>query len=93
MTQLLPLPPVEADPGRVPAGRTDGDLQLHPGGDDNGSEGETVGTDGGHHDCRHIGVDHAGSGSNCVGRAPSGGGDYQTITLTLSLSFSISRPG
>ena len=93
VTQLLPLPPVEADPGRVPAGRTDGDLQLHPGGDDDGSEGETVGTDGGDHDCRHTGVDHAGSCSSSVGRASSGCGDYQAVTLTLYFSVSISRPG
>ena len=31
MTQLLPFPPVEADPGRVPAVRRHRDLQLHPG--------------------------------------------------------------
>ena len=33
MTQLLPLSPVEADPGRVPAVRGDGDLELHSGRD------------------------------------------------------------
>ena len=31
MTQLLSFPPVEADPGRVPAVRRHRDLQLHPG--------------------------------------------------------------
>ena len=31
MTQLLPFPPVEADPGRVPAVRRHRDLQLNPG--------------------------------------------------------------
>ena len=34
MTQLLPLPTIEADPGRVPAVGGHGDLQLHTGGDD-----------------------------------------------------------
>ena len=81
MTQLLPLPPVEADPGGVPAGRTDGDPELHPGGDDDGAEGETVGADGRHHHRRHAGVDHAGSGRHSVGRAASRGGDYQTVAL------------
>ena len=81
VTQLLPLPPVEADPGGVPAGRTDGDPELHPGGDDDGAEGETVGTDGRHHHCRHAGVDHAGSGSHSVRRAARGGGDDQTVAL------------
>ena len=81
VTQLLPLPTVEADPGRVPAGGADGDLQLHPGGDHDGAEGETVGTDGRHHDGRHAGVDHAGSGSHSVGRAARGSGDDQPVTL------------
>ena len=44
MTQLLPLPPVEADPGGVPAGGAEGDPELHPGGEDDGSERQTVGT-------------------------------------------------
>ena len=34
MTQLLPLPTIKADPGRVPAVGGHGDLQLHTGGDD-----------------------------------------------------------
>ena len=34
MTKLLPLPSIEADPGRVPAVGGDRDLQLHSGGDD-----------------------------------------------------------
>ena len=93
MTQLLPFPPVEADPGRVPAGRTDGDLQLHPGRDDDGSEGETVGTDGRHHDGRHAGVDHAGSGSHSVRRAARRGGDDQTVTLTGLSSLYLALAG
>ena len=32
VAELLPLPPVEADPGRVPAVGRDGDLQLHSSG-------------------------------------------------------------
>ena len=82
VTQLLPSPPVEADPGGVPAGGADGDPELHPGGEDDGAEGETVGTDGRHHHGRHAGVDHAGSGSQGVGRAARGGGHDQTVALT-----------
>lgn len=39
MTQLLPLPTIEADPGRVPAVGGHSDLQLHTGGDDYWSVG------------------------------------------------------
>ena len=84
VTQLLPLPPVEADPGGVPAVRGDGDPELHPCRYHDGAEREAVGTDGGHHDSRDAGVDHAGSSSHGVGSAACRGGDYQAVTLNTN---------
>jgi len=81
MTQLLPFPPVEADPGRVPAVRRHRDLQLHPGRHHDRPEGEAVGADGGDHDGGHAGVDHAGAGRHRVGRAARGGGHDQSVSL------------
>ena len=66
-----------------------GNLELDPGRDDNGSEGEGVGADGGDHDGRYGGVDHAGPGRHRVGRAPRRGGHNQPVTLERIKTCSI----
>ena len=82
MTELLLLPPVEGDPGGVPAVWAHQDLQLHAGGHNNRAERQRVGTDGRDHDGGHRGVDHAGPGRHSVGRAAGGSGDNQPVALT-----------
>ncbi len=59
----------------------DGNLELDPGGDDNGPEGEGVGADGRHHDGRDGGVDHAGSGRHRVRRTSGRSRHDQPVTL------------
>ena len=84
MAELLSLPAVEGDPGRVAAVRGHRDLQLHPRRHHDWAEGEGVRTDGRHHDGGYGGVDHAGARRHGVGGTSSGGRHYQTITLQKS---------
>ena len=74
--QYIISPP--SSPTPLPA-----DLELHAGGHHDGSEGERVRADGGHHDGWHAGVDHTGAGSHRVRGAARGRADDQTCRATL----------
>ena len=81
MAQFLPLPPVEGDPGRVPAVGAHGDLELYARGHHDGAEGQGVRANRRHHDGGDGGVDHTGARGYGVGSASGWSGDNQTITL------------